>query len=173
MATASNRFKAAKAEKTEKPPMMRELASNRRARHDYHILETLEAGLRLSGTEVKAARTGKVQLKDSFVEVRNGEAWLVGVHISPYSHGNRENHLPERDRKLLLRKRQIDRLFGRTQLKGQTVIPLSVYLKGNWVKVEIALAQGKKQYDKRETIKERELDREAQAAIGKTGTGKW
>jgi SsrA-binding protein len=167
MAMASDRPKA------EKAPMMRELASNRRARHDYHILETLEAGLRLSGTEVKAARNGKVQLKDSFIEVRNGEAWLVGAHISPYSHGNRENHPPERDRKLLLRKRQIDRLFGRTQLKGQTVIPLSVYLKGNWVKVEIALAQGKKQYDKREAIKERELDREAQAAIGKTGTGKW
>jgi SsrA-binding protein len=158
MATATER----------KAPTVRELASNRRARHDYHILETFEAGLRLSGTEVKAARNGKVQLKDSFVEVRNGEAWLVGAHISPYSHGNRENHPPERDRKLLLRKRQIDRLFGRTQLKGQTVVPLSVYLKGNWVKVEIALVQGKKQYDKREAIKERELDREAAAAI-KTG----
>jgi SsrA-binding protein len=154
----------------EKQPVVRELASNRRARHDYHILETFEAGLRLSGTEVKAARNGKVQLKDSFVEVRNGEAWLVGAHISPYSHGNRENHPPERDRKLLLRKRQIDRLFGRSQLKGQTVIPLSVYLKGNWVKVEIALAQGKKEFDKRDAIKERELDREAAAAVK---TGKW
>jgi len=154
----------------EKAPYVRELASNRRARHDYHILESFEAGLRLSGTEVKAARTGKVQLKDSFVEVRNGEAWLIGVHISPYSHGNRENHLPERDRKLLLKKRQIDRLFGRTQLKGQTVVPLSVYLKGNWIKVEVALAQGKKQYDKREATKERELDREAAAAVK---TGKW
>jgi SsrA-binding protein len=154
----------------EKGPVVRELASNRRARHDYEILETFEAGLRLSGTEVKAARNGKVQLKDSFVEVRNGEAWLVGAHISPYSHGNRENHPPERDRKLLLRKRQIDRLFGRSQLKGQTVIPLSVYLKGNWIKVEVALAQGKKQYDKREAIKGRELDREAEAAVK---AGKW
>ena len=165
MATATGR-----STDKEKQPVVRELASNRRARHDYHILETFEAGLRLSGTEVKAARNGKVQLKDSFVEVRNGEAWLVGAHISPYSHGNRENHPPERDRKLLLKKRQIDRLFGRSQLKGQTVIPLSVYLKGNWVKVEIALAQGKKQFDKRETIKERELDREAAAAVK---TGKW
>lgn len=146
-------------------PVVRELASNRRARHDYHILETFEAGLRLTGTEVKAARLGKVQLKDSFVEVRNGEAWLVGAHISPYSHGNRENHPPERDRKLLLKKRQIDRLMGRAQIKGQTVIPLSVYLKGNWIKMEIALAEGKKQYDKRESIRERELDREAQAAV--------
>jgi SsrA-binding protein len=161
---------ASKAKEKEKGPVVRELASNRRARHDYEILETFEAGLRLSGTEVKAARNGKVQLKDSFVEVRNGEAWLVGAHISPYSHGNRENHPPERDRKLLLRKRQIDRLFGRSQLKGQTVIPLSVYLKGNWIKVEVALAQGKKQYDKREAIKGRELDREAEAAVK---TGKW
>jgi SsrA-binding protein len=154
----------------EKGPVIRELASNRRARHDYHILETFEAGLRLTGTEVKAARMGKIQLKDSFVEVRNGEAWLVGAHISHYSHGNRENHTPERDRKLLLKKRQIDRLMGRTQIKGQTVVPLSVYLKGNWVKVEVALAEGKKQYDKRDSIRERELDREAAAAVK---TGKW
>jgi SsrA-binding protein len=149
----------------EKGPVVRELASNRRARHDYHILETFEAGLRLTGTEVKAARMGKIQLKDSFVEVRNGEAWLVGAHISHYSHGNRENHPPERDRKLLLKKRQIDRIMGRSQIKGQTVVPLSVYLKGNWVKVEVALAEGKKQYDKRDSIRERELDREAAAAV--------
>ncbi|HBL29777.1 MAG TPA: SsrA-binding protein [Acidobacteria bacterium] len=149
----------------EKGPVVRELASNRKARHDYHILETFEAGLKLTGTEVKAARMGKVQLKDSFVEIRNGEAWLVGAHVSPYSHGNRENHPPERDRKLLLKKRQIDRLLGRSQIKGQTIIPLSVYLKGNWVKLEIALAEGKKQYDKRESIRERELDREAAAAV--------
>ncbi|HEX7185493.1 MAG TPA: SsrA-binding protein SmpB [Thermoanaerobaculia bacterium] len=161
----------AKPDGKEKAPVRRELASNRRARHDYHILETFEAGLRLTGTEVKAVRGGKVQLKDSFVELRNGEAWLVGAHISPYSHGNRENHPPERDRKLLLQKRQIERLFGRTQLKGQTVIPLSVYLKGNWIKVEIALAQGKKLYDKREALKEKELDREAEAAV--KGGGRW
>jgi SsrA-binding protein len=154
----------------EKAPVIRELASNRRARHDYHILETFEAGIKLTGTEVKAARNGKVQLKDSFVEVREGEAWLVGAHVSPYSHGNRENHPPERDRKLLLKKRQIDRIMGRAQIKGQTTVPLSVYLKGKWIKLEIALVQGKKEYDKRETIRERELDREAAAAVK---TGKW
>ena len=154
-----------KTQEKEKGPVIRELASNRRARHDYHILETFEAGLRLTGTEVKAARLGKVQLKDSFVEVRNNEAWLVNAHISPYSHGNRENHPPERDRKLLLQRRQIERLFGRTQLKGLTVVPLSVYLKGNLIKLEIALVQGKKQFDKRQATKERELDREMEAAV--------
>ena len=148
-----------------KGPVRRDLASNRRARHDYEILETFEAGIQLTGTEVKAVRMGKIQLKDSFVEIRNGEAWLVNAHISPYSHGNRENHPPERDRKLLLKKRQLDRLFGRSQIKGQTVIPLAVYLQGNWIKVEVALAQGKKLYDKRETVRERELEREVAAAI--------
>jgi SsrA-binding protein len=151
-------------------PDQRTLASNKRARHDYHILETVEAGIQLSGTEVKSARSGKVQLKDSYIEFKDGQAFLVGAHISPYSHGNRENHEPEQVRRLLLRKREIDRLFGRTQLKGLTVIPLSVYLKGNWIKLEIALAQGKKLYDKRETERARELDREAEAAIK---GGKW
>ncbi|MFL6194810.1 MAG: SsrA-binding protein SmpB [Thermoanaerobaculia bacterium] len=149
---------------------VRPLASNKRARHDYHVLETFEAGIRLKGTEVKSVREGRVQLKDSYVEFRDHQAWLVGTHISPYSHGNRENHDPEQQRKLLLRKREIDRLFGRTQLKGLTVVPLSMYLKGNWVKVEIALVQGKKLYDKRESEKERELDREMEAAVK---GGKW
>jgi SsrA-binding protein len=157
---------AAKAQDEQRP-----LASNKRARHDYHILETFEAGIRLSGTEVKAARSGKVQLKDSYIDFKDGQAYLVGAHISPYSHGNRENHEPEQIRKLLLKRREIDRLFGRTQLKGLTVIPLSVYLKGNWIKLEIGLAQGKKLYDKREATKERELDREAEAAV--KGGGKW
>lgn len=159
------------ADKHGKPPGRREggsqrlLGSNRRAQHDYHILESVEAGIQLKGTEVKAVRTGKVQLKDSFVEFRGGEAFLVGAHISPYSHGNRENHLPERPRRLLLQRRQIDRLFGRTLLKGHTVVPLAVYLKGNWIKVEIALAQGKKLYDKREAERRKELDREAADAV--------
>jgi SsrA-binding protein len=143
----------------------RPLASNKRARHDYHVLETFEAGIQLAGTEVKSVREGRVQLKDSYVEFKDGQAYLVGAHISPYSHGNRENREPERIRKLLLKKREIDRLFGRTQLKGLTVVPLAVYLKGNWIKVEIALVQGKKLYDKRETEKTRELDREAEAAV--------
>jgi SsrA-binding protein len=148
----------------------RPLASNKRARHDYHVLETFEAGIQLHGTEVKSVREGRVQLKDSYVEFKDGQAFLVGAHISPYSHGNRENKEPERVRRLLLKKREIGRLFGRTQLKGLTVVPLSVYLKGNWIKVEIALVQGKKLYDKRETEKTRELDREAEAAVK---GGKW
>ncbi len=150
---------------------IRPLASNRRATHEYQILETFEAGLMLTGTEVKAARAGKVQLRDSYVEIRDGQAYLVGAHISHYSHGNRENHPPERDRKLLLSRRELDKLFGRTQLKGFTVIPLSFYLKGNWVKVELALAQGKKLYDKRETERKKEADREANEAI-KTARGR-
>ena len=143
----------------------RPLASNKRARHDYHVLETVEAGIQLAGTEVKSAREGRVQLKDSYVDFKDGQAFLVGAHISPYSHGNRENKEPERVRRLLLKKREIDRLFGRTQLKGLTVVPLTLYLKGNWIKVEIALVQGKKLYDKRESAKTRELDREAEAAV--------
>ena len=146
-------------------PHVRQLASNRRARHEYHILERLEAGIALTGTEVKSARAGKIQLKDGFVELRDGQAFLTAVHISPYSHGNRENHEPERPRKLLLKKREIERLYGRTQSKGLTVVPLAVYLKGNRVKVEIALAQGKKLYDKRQSERERELDREAREAL--------
>lgn len=141
------------------------LAQNRKAGHDYEMLETFEAGLVLRGTEVKSIRAGKVQLKDSYVEVRNGEAWLVGAHISPYTHGNRENPDPERPRKLLLSRRQIDKLFGRTQLKGQTVIPLSVLLRGPWIKVVIALAQGKKLYDKRAAEKEKTQRREMREAV--------
>lgn len=143
----------------------RQLAKNRKAFHDYHIHDRFEAGLALTGTEVKAARSGKVQLRDGFVEFRRGEAFLNGVHISPYSHGNRENHLPDRPRKLLLKRREIERLAGRTVAKGFTVVPLSMYLKGNLIKLEIALVSGKKLYDKRQTERERELDREAREAI--------
>jgi SsrA-binding protein len=146
-------------------PAVRPLASNRKARHEYHVLETLEAGVALLGTEVKSARAGRVQLKDSFVEFRDGEAYLVGAHISPYSHGNRENHDPERPRKLLLRRRELDRLAGRAVAKGLTVVPLAVYLKGERVKLEIGLVQGKKLYDKRETEKRREQEREVRAAV--------
>jgi SsrA-binding protein len=141
------------------------LASNRRARYEYEILETFEAGIVLQGTEVKSIRAGRVQLKDSYVEVRDGEAFLVGAHVSAYSHGNRTNHEPERPRKLLLKRREIDRIFGRTAIQGQTCVPLSVYLKGNHVKVGIALARGKKLHDKRQDIKQRILDREAEAAV--------
>lgn len=150
---------------TKKDSSTRVVATNRRARHEYHILETLEAGLVLSGTEVKGIRTGKVQLRDSFVEFRDGDAWLIATHISPYSHGNRQNHLPERPRKLLLRQREIDRLAGKVQAKGLTVVPLSLYLKGSWIKVEIALVQGKKLHDKRQAERQREQEREAREAI--------
>jgi SsrA-binding protein len=143
----------------------RRLASNRKARHDYHILEKLEAGIALLGTEVKSARQGRIQLKDSYVEIIEGEAYLVGAHISPYSHGNRNNHDPERRRKLLLKRREIERLMGRITIQGQTCIPLSVYLKGDRVKVEIALAKGKKLYDKRQAARARQADEEAREAL--------
>ncbi len=146
-------------------PHVRQLASNRRAFHEYHIHERFEAGIALTGTEVKAARAGKVQLKDGFVEFRRGEAFLASIHISHYSHGNRENHEPERPRKLLLKRREISRLFGKTQTKGYTVVPLKLYLKGNRVKVELGLAQGKKLWDKRLATRERDLDREAREAM--------
>lgn len=148
-----------------KQPGIKVLARNRKARFDYHILETFEAGMALTGTEVKSAREGKIQLKDSYVEARDGQAWLVGAHISPYSHGNRENHDPERPRKLLLRRREIDKLMGRSIIRGQTIVPLAVYLKGSWIKVEIALAQGKKLYDKRRAQKEKVVEREMEEAM--------
>lgn len=141
------------------------LASNRRARYEYEVIDRFEAGIVLRGTEVKAARTGNIQLKDSFVEFVADEAWLVGTHFSPYSHGNRENHEPERRRKLLLRRRELDKLQARAISKGFSIVPLSVYLKGNHIKVEIALVQGKKLHDKRQAIRERDLDREAHEAM--------
>lgn len=150
----------------EKQPPRATLASNRRARREYEILERFEAGVSLLGTEVKAARQGRVQLKDSYVEVRDGEAWLMGAHIGPYSHGNLQNHEPERPRKLLLKRRELDRLFGRTTIRGQTCIPLSVYLKGNRIKIEIALARGRKLYDKRRAEKDKIVDRELREARG-------
>ncbi len=144
---------------------VRRLAANRRARHDYEITDTYEAGIALLGSEVKSVRQGKVQLKDSYVEVRDGEAFLVNAHISPYSHGNRQNHDPERPRKLLLNRREIDRIFGRTAIQGLTCVPLSVYLKGNKIKVEIALARGRKLYDKRQAARRKTMEEEARAAI--------
>ena len=143
----------------------RPLAANRRARRDYEILETFEAGMELVGSEVKSARQGRVQLKDSYVEVRDGEAFLVGAHISPYSHGNRQNHDPERLRRLLLHRREIDKIFGRSTLQGLTCVPLALYLKGHRIKLEIALARGRKLYDKRQAEKKKEMDREAREAL--------
>jgi SsrA-binding protein len=143
------------------------LADNRYAAHQYHLMERFEAGMVLTGTEVKAARDGKVQLKDSFAEVLGGEAWLVNAHISPYSHGNRENHDPLRRRKLLLHRQEIDKLLGKTREKGLTLIPTKVYLKDGRIKCELALGRGKKLHDKREAERKRSEEAEARAALGR------
>ena len=145
------------------------IASNKKAFHDYFVLQKLEAGLALTGTEVKSLRDGKANLKDSYVIVKNDEAFLLGLHISPYTHGNRENHDPERTRKLLLHRREIDKLHVQLVEKGLTIVPLRLYFKGGRVKAEIAVVRGKKLYDKRATEKGRELDREAAAAIKDRG----
>ena len=141
------------------------IASNKKALHDYFVVQKLEAGLVLTGTELKSLRDGKANLKDSYVTFTNGEAFLFGAHISPYSHGNLQNHEPERTRKLLLHRREIEKLRVQTVEKGLTVVPLRLYFKGSKVKAEIAVVRGKKQYDKRETEKKREADRETAAAI--------
>lgn len=141
------------------------IASNKKALHDYFIVQRLEAGLALTGTEVKSLRDGRAQLKDAYVIFKNEEAFLFGAHVSPYTHGNRENHDPERIRKLLLHRREIEKLRTQTVEKGLTVVPLRLYFKGNRVKVEIAVVRGKRQFDKRDTEKAREADREAAQAM--------
>jgi SsrA-binding protein len=134
--------------------------SNRKARHEYFILEALEAGIVLTGTEVKSLRKGNANLQDSYAELRSGEVWLEGMHISPYEQGNINNHDPRRRRKLLLQKKQIRKLIGGMKEKGLTLIPLSVYFKGLYAKVELALARGKKSYDKRDAIAKRDAERD-------------
>jgi SsrA-binding protein len=143
----------------------RVLATNRRARHTYHLLEKDTAGLELLGTEVKAIRAGKINLKEGYVAFVGGEAFLVGCHVGSYDSAGYAGHDPLRRRRLLLHKRQIERLAGKVQEKGLTVVPLAVYLDGNWIKVEIALARGKQLHDKRDTLRQRTLDREAEQAI--------
>jgi SsrA-binding protein len=141
------------------------IASNKKAFHDYFVLDKWEAGISLSGTEVKSSREGRVNLKDSYAAIKGGEAFLLNCHISPYSHGNRENHDPTRTRKLLLHKNEIRKLIGKTNEKGLTLIPLRVYLKHGRIKVELGLARGKKQYDKRETERRKEAERETRKAV--------
>ena len=141
------------------------VASNKKARHDYHIDDTFEAGLVLTGTEVKALRAGRASLVDGFVSVDRGEAWLEGVHIPEYTEGTWTNHAPRRKRKLLLHAREIDELAREVQAKGRTIVPLSLYFLDGRAKVEIALARGKKEYDKRHTLREQQANREAQAAM--------
>src|SRR3989442_7403814 len=143
----------------------RSLATNREAYHNYHILETHECGIALTGTEVKSIREGRCSLKDGSAQIRAGEAWLMNAHISAYSHGNRENHDPTRARKLLLHRSEIDKLAGKVQEKGLTIVPTKMYLKNGRIKVELAVAKGKKLYDKRETERRREDDRETRRAI--------
>jgi SsrA-binding protein len=137
------------------------LSDNRRASHDYFLLERFEAGMVLTGTEVKAAKDGKIQLKEAYAAVLNNEAWLLNAHISQYSHGNRENHPPIRNRKLLLHRREIDKLLGQTREKGLSLIPTKIYLKDGRIKCEVALAKGKKLHDKREAERARTAEAEA------------
>jgi SsrA-binding protein len=144
---------------------MKDIATNRQARYRYTFLDTWEAGLVLMGTEVKALREGKAQIKDGYASVRDGEVWLHNVHIPPYGPASRENHEPERSRKLLMHRREIERLIGKTREKGLTLVPTRIYFRDGRAKVEIALAKGKDVGDKRQAIKERELKREMERAI--------
>jgi SsrA-binding protein len=141
------------------------LAANRAAFHNYHISDKYEAGIALTGTEVKSVMGGRVQLKEAYVAVRDDEAWLFNAHISPYSHGNRENHEPLRTRKLLLHRREISRLEEATVKQGMTLVPTRVYLKNGRIKLEVGVARGKKMYDKRETEMRRTVDRETRAQL--------
>ncbi len=147
------------------PEEFKVVATNRKAYHDYHVEETHEAGIALTGTEIKSVRAGSVNLKDAYAVIKDGEAWLLNVHISPYEPASRQNVDPDRTRKLLLHRTEINRLMGRVQEKGLTIIPLRMYLKKNRAKIELALVRGKKQYDKREAISKRDSDREIQRAL--------
>ena len=141
------------------------ICDNRKARHEYHFLETHEAGIELHGTEVKSLRTGKSNIQDAFARVEKGEVWLHNMHISPYEMGNRFNHEPKRPRRLLLHKQEIDRLFQKAREKGLTIIPTKVYFSGSRAKVELALAKGKKLFDKREDLVERAVRRDTERAM--------
>jgi SsrA-binding protein len=141
------------------------LAANRQAGHNYALTDRYEAGLVLTGTEVKSARDGKVQLKDAYADIVGDEAWLINAHISHYSHGNRMNHDPVRNRKLLLHRDEIDKLLGKTREKGFTLIPTRIYLKNGKIKCELALARAKKLHDKREAARTKEIEAEARAAM--------
>src|SRR5688572_1285814 len=153
------------ADKSAREEAQRVIAENRKARHDYTIIETLEAGVALLGTEVKAIREGRVNLRDSYARVDNGEVWMMNVHISPYSHRGSAEHAELRQRKLLMHRHEIRKLVGQTAEKGLTLVPLELYFKKGRVKVLLALAKGKQAHDKRETIRKRDVDRETRAAV--------
>jgi SsrA-binding protein len=146
-------------------PRLKNLALNRQAGHYYHLLEKFEAGIELTGTEVKAIRDGKANLKDSYAQVKGNEVWLIDCHIGTYLPGSYQNHDMLRERRLLLHRQEIDKLRGRTQERGLTIIPTRLYLKNNFIKCEIALAKGKTVWDRRETIRRRTVDRETAQAI--------
>lgn len=143
----------------------KEIVKNRKAFFDYHIDDSFEAGVALTGTEVKSISQGKIQLKESYVAIKDNEAWLLNAHVSPYKHGNRENHEPLRPRKLLLHRREIDRLEKETMQKGKTLVVTRIYWKNGRIKFEVGVARGKKLYDKRETLKRKTIDRETRAQI--------
>ncbi|ABP53459.1 SsrA-binding protein SmpB [Salinispora tropica] len=147
------------------------VASNRKARHDYSILDTYEAGMALTGTEVKSLRAGRASLVDAFAQERNGELYLHGMHIPEYVQGTWTNHEPRRTRKLLLNRIEIDRLIGKTRESGLTIVPLQVYFSDGWAKVEIGVAKGKKSYDKRQDLAKRDAQREIARAAGRRGKG--
>jgi SsrA-binding protein len=153
------------AEKSAREEAQRVIAENRKARHDYHIIETWEAGVSLLGTEVKAIREGRVNLRDSYARVENGEVWMMNVHISPYSHRGSAEHAELRQRKLLLNRHEIRKMVGSVAVKGLTLVPLEMYFKKGRVKVALALAKGKQEHDKRETVRKRDADRETRAAV--------
>ena len=162
--------KQAKTAKTaEEKESIQPIADNRKAFHDYHILETFEAGIALLGTEVKGIREGQANLRDSYARVEKGEIWLFNVHINPYSHRGYVDHDPRRKRRLLLHKHEIRKLIGKTVEKGLTLVPTKLYFKNGKVKVAIALAKGKQDHDKRETLRRREVDRETRAAVKERG----
>jgi SsrA-binding protein len=147
--------------------MIKTVATNRKAYHDYHIKETYEAGISLTGTEVKSIREGRVNLKDSYALIKDGEAFLMNCHVSPYRYGNIMNHDPLRTRKLLLHKKEINKLWGLTSRQGYTLVPLKIYFKSGKAKVELGLARGRRQYEKRDTIKEKEAKREIERHLKK------
>ena len=151
--------------KTEREAAQKIIADNRKASHDYHFLETFEAGIALVGTEVKSIRDGGVNLRDSFARVEGGEVWVYNIHVSAYRNRGASDHEPTRRRKLLLHRQEIRKLIGKTTERGMTIVPTRMYFKNGRVKVAIALAKGKKAHDKRETIKRREADRETRAAV--------
>lgn len=145
--------------------IMKVYARNRKASYEYEIIEKYDAGISLRGTEVKSIRAGRVNLTEGYIVVRNAELFLINVHISEYKQGNIFNHPPRRSRKLLLRKREINRIIGTVQQKGLTMVPLLMYDNGGWIKLELAVVRGKKKYDKRESIRKREADREIERAM--------